>query len=214
MLVVSIEAPTMPKPRLRFREFLLLITLASMITAAFAIRARIARHESLYQQSVRFDQARNSVKAWEDQIDHMKRRLENMPPISEAQAARCELRLMPAVKDVADIPTRGKNLIIIADVDDGLSFRMFDADGRRVLKDDDAWYIDGLKTDLADLWPPHELTEDDKRWLIASALSVIGANRAFLQTYLRRLEASHAKAVGDARQLERLVGRPWGIGNR
>ena len=48
-----------------------------------------------------------------------------------------DLRLMPASKDVGGIPDKGDRLIVVADVDHLLHFRMFDAHGRRVVDTDE-----------------------------------------------------------------------------
>jgi hypothetical protein len=76
----------------------------------------------------------------------------------------CDLRLMSSVKDVNGIPTAGKNLIIVAAVDNVLHFRIFDLDGKVVLDTDEkhlaeqARQIEDLRKQLESLWPPHELT--------------------------------------------------------
>ena len=75
-----------------------------------------------------------------------------------------DLRLMPAVKDSSEIPTTGKDLIIVATVGDSLYFRRFDSQGTMVTDTDErslpkkSQKIDRLKKLLAELWPPHELT--------------------------------------------------------
>ena len=62
------------------------------------------------------------------------------------------------------IPTHGKNLIIVAPVNDSLHFRMFDGDGKVVLDTDEkkladhSKEIESLKKQLAGLWPPHKLS--------------------------------------------------------
>src|SRR5207249_1883741 len=47
------------------------------------------------------------------------------------------LRLMSPVKAVSDIPAGGKNLVIVAAVDDMLHFRVFDADGKVIVDADE-----------------------------------------------------------------------------
>ena len=48
-------------------------------------------------------------------------------------ALKFDLQLMSSVSDVRDIPKSGKNLVIIADVQDKLCFRIFDAYGNLVV---------------------------------------------------------------------------------
>jgi predicted Zn-dependent protease len=94
----------------------------------------------------------------------------------------CNLKLMSSVKDVSDIPIEGKDLIIVAAVDNMLHFRIFAGDGKRVVDTDEkrltkqARQIDDLKKQLVVLWPPHELTGSEKR-LVISAVNSIEANQ-------------------------------------
>ena len=80
----------------------------------------------------------------------------------------CDLQLMPAVKDVGDLPTAGKRLIIVADVGQVLYFRIFDGDGVIVMDTDSrglkehARPIEDLREHLESLWPPHKLTERER----------------------------------------------------
>jgi hypothetical protein len=78
------------------------------------------------------------------------------------------LRLMSSLNDVIGIPTEGKDLIIVAAVNNVLYFRVFDGDGKVVVDTDEkrltgqARQIEGLREQLERLWPPHELTTSDK----------------------------------------------------
>ena len=80
----------------------------------------------------------------------------------------CDLRLMSSVNNVSGIPTAGKNLIIVAAVNNVLHFRIFDGDGKMVVDTDEkrlteqARQIEDLKKQLESLWPPHELTRFEK----------------------------------------------------
>ncbi|HKI20127.1 MAG TPA: hypothetical protein VKA15_19715, partial [Isosphaeraceae bacterium] len=91
-----------------------------------------------------------------------------------------DLRLMPSVKDVSDIPTAGKDLIIVARVDHMLHFRGFDADGKSVVDTDEkrlakrAPEIDNLRKRLVRLWPPHELDRREKSSVISTVISIVG----------------------------------------
>ena len=48
-----------------------------------------------------------------------------------------DLRLMSSLNDVSGIPTKGKNLIIVAAVNNVLHFRIFDGDGKEVVDTDE-----------------------------------------------------------------------------
>ena len=75
---------------------------------------------------------------------------------------------MYSLNDVSAIPTEGKDLIIVAEVNNVLHFRIFDGNGKRVVDTDEqrlteqARQIKDLRKQLASLWPPHELTRSDK----------------------------------------------------
>ena len=73
---------------------------------------------------------------------------------------RFDLQLMSSVGDAGDIPTVGKNLVIVADVRGVLHFRIFEGGGRKVVDTDEsrltaqAGPIADLKQRLENLWPP------------------------------------------------------------
>jgi subtilisin family serine protease len=91
-----------------------------------------------------------------------------------------DLRLMSSAKDVNDISTVGKNLIIVAAVDNVLHFRIFDGGGNVVPEtaeeslSEKARQIEDLKKQLAGLWPPHELAGSEKDGVIAAVTSIVG----------------------------------------
>ncbi len=87
---------------------------------------------------------------------------------------------MSSVKGKSEIPTVGKDLIIVAAVDNVLHFRMFDRDGKLVVDTDEkklteqARQIEDLKKQLAGLGPPHELTGSEKGRVIPAVTSIVG----------------------------------------
>src|SRR5262249_21308330 len=93
------------------------------------------------------------------------------------------LQLMPPLNDVSDIPTRGKNLIIVAAVRNVLHFRIFDGDGTMIVDAEEkklreqARQIESLRKQLDSLWPPHEITESENSRLIAAVTSLVGHTR-------------------------------------
>ena len=102
-----------------------------------------------------------------------------------------DLQLMSSVNDVSGIPTTGgptrsagKNLIILAVVNQVLHFRTFDGDGKMVVDTDEkrlteqARQIEELRKRLESLWSPHKLTEDEKVRVIDAVTSIVGHAQA------------------------------------
>ena len=115
----------------------------------------------------------------------------------------CDLRLMCSLNDVSNIPTAGKDLIIVADVDGALYFRVFDGDRMVVNTDEDklaekAELIQYLRKELEGLWPPHELTKAEKTSLSATVQSIVGHSR---DTREHRTESGYrTRGVPDYQQ--------------
>ena len=92
----------------------------------------------------------------------------------------CDLRLMSSLNDVNGIPTEGKNLIVVAAVDNVLHFRIFDGDGKVVVDTDETRLteqtrqIKDLRKQLQNLWPPYELTTSEKGRVTTAVTSIVG----------------------------------------
>jgi hypothetical protein len=90
-----------------------------------------------------------------------------------------DLRVI-AVQDVSGIPTKGKNLIVVANINNVLHFRLFDEDGNTVVDTDEAKLptqvgpIADLKKQLQNLWPDHLLTQEENCQIITSVASIVG----------------------------------------
>ena len=93
---------------------------------------------------------------------------------------RCDLELRFDVNDVADIPTTGKNLLIVSHVRGIHHFRVFDGRERVDEDTDDANMaeqmrkIEDLSKQLENARLPKGLTKKKKRRLIATAASILG----------------------------------------
>jgi exosortase len=91
-----------------------------------------------------------------------------------------ELRLMHSLNNVKNIPTRGRDLIIVATVNNVLHIRMFNGDGKRIADTDETRLleqsrpIEDLRKQLEGLWPPHELTKNDNARVIDAVTSLVG----------------------------------------
>jgi hypothetical protein len=91
-----------------------------------------------------------------------------------------DLRLMSVADGESRIPTEGKNLVVVAAIDQVLHFRVFDSDGNRVVDTDErrlteqVRLIEDLREQLESLWPPHELTGSEKRRVITAVGTIVG----------------------------------------
>ncbi|MBX6312515.1 MAG: DUF4190 domain-containing protein [Isosphaeraceae bacterium] len=95
-----------------------------------------------------------------------------------------DLRLMSSVNDASGLPSEGKNLIIVADVDHVLHIRVFDGDGKMIVDTDEtrlpqqARPLEDLRSLLESLWPPHELTRSEKDRIIIALTPIVGPSLA------------------------------------
>jgi WD40 repeat protein len=91
-----------------------------------------------------------------------------------------DLRLMSSVNSINDLPSTGRNLVIVASVRDVLHFLTFDPHGKRAVDADEnnlpekARQIAELKTRLHDLWDVATLSASDKEQVIAAVASIVG----------------------------------------
>ncbi len=95
---------------------------------------------------------------------------------------RFDLRLMPPQNDLNNVPTEGNHLIIAADVNGSLNFRIFGFDGVMVEKTYGATLtqdsrLNDLRKQLKVLSPPSELKTNEKDQVIAAILSFVGLVR-------------------------------------
>ncbi len=94
-----------------------------------------------------------------------------------------DLRLMSSVEDVSEIPTGGKDLIVVAAVGNVLHFRLFDGDGSVLVDTDEkvltkqARQIEDLRQRLVGRWPPHELTGSERDRFVTLVTSIVGHTR-------------------------------------
>jgi multidrug efflux pump subunit AcrA (membrane-fusion protein) len=90
---------------------------------------------------------------------------------------RYDLRLLPSLSDISQIPNTGKNLIVVAVVKNLLHFRIFgpgggmtDIEEKKLM----AQQIEALRKHLQEMWPPHELTASEKDRIITTVMSNVG----------------------------------------
>jgi hypothetical protein len=184
--------------------------MASLIAATFAIRERTASHVSAQDHDFRAHRERLSADWLEGGIEEAKRKLEHTPHISRDQVAGYDVRLINSVANLGVLPATGKNLVIVGHTDGGIYFRIFDGDGGVVVD----WAEGGrerigfLEKQLASLDPPHELTANEKGWVITAVTSLVDGYRAAVQASIISGQARHAEAVVRAEFHERLGERP------
>ncbi len=111
---------------------------------------------------------------------------EQIEPLLKNLGSGYDVLLVQALTAVSGMPTAGKNLVIVAEVDHVLHFRIFDGDGKRVVDTaenrlpDKARQIEDLRKQLATLWPPYELSKIDKDRTTTSVTSIVGHTLADL----------------------------------
>jgi hypothetical protein len=92
----------------------------------------------------------------------------------------CSLRLMPAVEDVSELPAEGKSLMIVANVNGALHYRIFDRRGKVAVDTDDVRLTErtpqteGMRKQIKGFAPDHELTRREKRRIIVAVSSIVG----------------------------------------
>ena len=107
---------------------------------------------------------------------------------------------MRNVNDLKELPSAGKRLFIVADVNHVLHLRMFDLEGKMVLDSDAkrftntwAYYLQQL---VPTLWPPHELTEIDKISVFNAIRELAGPGRS-VPDEMRRIHDRIASLVDE-----------------
>jgi hypothetical protein len=91
-----------------------------------------------------------------------------------------DLLLMPTAKDMSAIPPTGKDLIIVAAVDNVLHFRMFDEDGKMTVDTNEdklttkSRQLAELRNRLVKLGPARELAENEKVQITAAVTAILG----------------------------------------
>jgi multidrug efflux pump subunit AcrB len=120
---------------------------------------------------------------YDDTVTTLDLRLEGLYRGLGERYERFDLLLMSSQGSVSNIPTSGKALVVVANVDGVLYFRVFDADGNlRVNRDEtslttQAGPIADLKKQLESLQLPHKLTRSEMDRVNAAVTSIVGHSR-------------------------------------
>ncbi len=112
----------------------------------------------------------------------------------------CAIRLMPKLSDVNALPTAGKRLIIVAEVNHALHLRMFDVEGTMILDSPakrftNTW-VEYLEQLVPRLWPPHELSFIDRISVVNAVTQIAGRTG---RDEFRRVHGRIASLVGELR---------------
>jgi multidrug efflux pump subunit AcrB len=130
-----------------------------------------------------------------------------LAPFDERKGPGCDVRLMPSLTDKSQMPTKGKDVIIVAEVDNVLHFRTFDIEGNLIVDTDErslaaqATRIEDLRRQLVGLWPPHELVGTEKVRLSNAVTSIVPHTRfsgLYADDIIDRLLREYRRRVKDA----------------
>jgi putative ABC transport system permease protein len=138
-------------------------------------------------------------------------RIKIIPTASHGnQPINFDLRLIDGLKDIAELPKTGSSEVIVARVNGALHFRIFDRDGNKAVDIDEkkltglARQLEAIRGQLADHWPPHDATWDEKAQIVAAVASLVGHTQATVIEQVILLGLDDATLVG-APPPERIV---------
>ncbi len=113
------------------------------------------------------------------------------------QSREFDVRLVPALHDVKDIPNEGKNLVIVADVGGEIHYRFFNADGEMFVSTSEKSLtehakeitdektmtaqvkkIEDVRKQLEGLWSPHKLNDRERGDIITAVTSIVRPSRS------------------------------------
>jgi hypothetical protein len=102
-------------------------------------------------------------------------------PLDQFNIHEGELRLI-AVSDISDIPDKGNNLIILANIENVIYFRLFDEDGAIVVDTDETKLptrtgpIADLRKLWGNLWVDHTITDEEHSHIITTVAAIVADN--------------------------------------
>jgi hypothetical protein len=112
------------------------------------------------------------------------------PPVDSLRG--CDLRLTGPVRNLNQLPARGKDMIVVGSVADVLNFRVFDGAGKKVVDTDEkklteqSRQIQDLRSHLAGFGPRRAPTRTEKDWILAAVTSIVGYTRPMAAEPLRK----------------------------
>ena len=138
-------------------------------------------------------------------------------------SGKFDLRLLPSIDDANSLPKAGRSLIIVADVNKLLYFRIFDSSSDMVVDVNgtrlpgQARRIDDLASQLATLWPPHMLTGDENRassTLSCRSSATSHSSPRMPRSSTLRSPSTSATAASTRSRTGRETSSSWGDGAR
>lgn len=103
-----------------------------------------------------------------------------------------------------DLPKKGKDVVIIANINDLLHFRIFDSKGKKTLDEGEQVLskvkkeISQLRTKLDDLWNKSQLTPKEETDILRNVMSIPGLTRSIrirLEDRLRSIHMGHIAII-------------------
>jgi multidrug efflux pump subunit AcrA (membrane-fusion protein) len=105
-------------------------------------------------------------------------------PESDANFVRgSDLRLIASPDDISKLPNSGRDLVVVARAKDGLHFRIFDSDGKKLVNTDEhrlaekGAQVAKLKAMLRDLWAESRISPIDKDKVLAQLATIFGRDK-------------------------------------
>jgi hypothetical protein len=148
------------------------------------------------------------------------------PPhaLSQSERRRVITAVHSIIGHVPHIPAVGQDLVVVAAIDGVLHFRIFDGDGKQVANTDEERFrlvddtdgmvpdsaseveyrrkkaraLAGLKDQLAGLWPPHALSQRERRRVITAVTALFGYRpcEGYTRKTMRAGVAAWTRAAG------------------
>jgi hypothetical protein len=201
--------PSRRRFRLRFREFLLFVALASILAATVAVRLRTVRVAEAEDHLTAAHWVRWSAQGWKDRMEREEKRLGEWPNITEEWLAGCGVRLLPTDRPPRSFAATGKTLAVALELYHAPSIwiGVFDEEGKLILEHSDASReMHALLGRLARPETAVELTGADKQATVDLVAAIFARYEHDLQEDLKTTRARLAHEITEAERHEREAG--------
>ncbi len=206
-------------PRFRIRTMMIAVAVA----AAFSAGAATIQRRSVRFQELSVLHQMEAAKSLLSDLEVYLLQTAPQGPRFLTLGERFDVRLMSSLEDVGEIPTRGEDLIVVADIKGVLHFRVFESDrdtaAVETTLENRASQIKDLRGQLHGLWPPHELMSSEKRQLKVALTSILCPTASERQEILDEMDRPRREAQplivfhryhwDLAKKYARAARRPW-----